>query len=339
MAWLSGFDKRKKIVLTGDSSGAQTDFQLKLAVLYAAAMQGDFDDLRFTQSDGTTLIDAWLESKVDSTSAAVLAEFPTTPANAIEQDYYMYYGNAVAASAWDGSGTFPFFDDGEGRTDGQGLKTVGGWVQGNTFNGNGINEYSNDMAYDGTISLHLDDTGGEIYHASNIATLPQIAECEMYVPSNTSGGRSYFSVYEGSSSWAYANGAGIMALNTNWYVEYGGVDHVTTTALSAGWHKLTIIAKTDGSADMYVDGNLLNVSAPASTLDNSDNKVAFGTYSNGYNSYIDRVRSRKYVANPPTYAFGSEESETVGESKVLGVSNPAKVAGVAAANVAKVMGV
>lgn len=112
MAWLSGYSKRKELVLTGGASGAQTDFQLKLAVAYAAAMQGDFDDLRFTQSNGTTLIDAWLETKTDDTSATVWAEFPTTPANTVEQDYYMYYGNGAAASDWDGAATFPdFFED------------------------------------------------------------------------------------------------------------------------------------------------------------------------------------------------------------------------------------
>ena len=116
MAWLSGYSKRKKITLTGGASGAQTDYQLKLAVSYAAAMQGDFDDLRFTQADGTTLIDAWAEVIVTDTSATVWAEFPTTPANTVEQDYYMYYGNAGAASDWKGAQTFYFFDDFDGTT-------------------------------------------------------------------------------------------------------------------------------------------------------------------------------------------------------------------------------
>jgi len=104
--WLSGYSRRKQIILTGGSSGAQTDFQLKLAVSYAAAMQGDFDDVRFTQADGETLIDAWAEVIVADTSATVWVEFPTTPANTVEQTYYMYYGNSVAASDWDGSATF-----------------------------------------------------------------------------------------------------------------------------------------------------------------------------------------------------------------------------------------
>ena len=111
MAWLSGYSKRKKLTLTGGASGAQTDFQLSIAVSYAAAMQGDFDDIRFTQVDGTTLVDAWAEVIVTDTSAEVWVEFPTTPANTVEQDYYMYYGNGSVAPDWDGAATFELFDD------------------------------------------------------------------------------------------------------------------------------------------------------------------------------------------------------------------------------------
>lgn len=106
ISWLSGWNKRQKIVLTGDISGAQTNYQIKLTIPYDSDMQVDFDDLRFTKSDGITLIDAWLESKVNSTSVIVWVEFPTTPANGVTEDYYMYYGNSNVVSAWSGINTF-----------------------------------------------------------------------------------------------------------------------------------------------------------------------------------------------------------------------------------------
>lgn len=70
MAYLPGYSKYKVLTLTGGASGALTNHQLKIAVSYEAAMQGDFDDLRFTQADGTTLVDAWAEVIV--TDIAVL---------------------------------------------------------------------------------------------------------------------------------------------------------------------------------------------------------------------------------------------------------------------------
>jgi hypothetical protein len=140
MAWLAGgYSKRKPITITGGASGAQTDFQLKLNAVYAAAMQSDFDDLRFTQANGTTLIDAWLESKVNDDSAMVWAEFPTTPANTVEQTYYMYYGNAGAASDWDIEATFLLGDN----------------LNDNSIDAGKWNETEN-------LNILVDETGGEL---------------------------------------------------------------------------------------------------------------------------------------------------------------------------------
>jgi hypothetical protein len=109
-SWLNAnYDYRKNIILTGNTSGAQTDYQVLLNVTYESGLQSDFDDLRFCNE--THQLDAWLESKVDSSYAHVWVEFPTTPANGVTQDYWMYYGNAGAASNWDGVATFLYFDD------------------------------------------------------------------------------------------------------------------------------------------------------------------------------------------------------------------------------------
>lgn len=106
------YTRRKKIPVTGAASGAQTDYQIKLAATWAAAMQADFDDVRFTKADMQTLIDAWLESKVDSTSADIWVKFLTTPADGVvKTGAYMYFGNDVIASDWDGATTFEYFDD------------------------------------------------------------------------------------------------------------------------------------------------------------------------------------------------------------------------------------
>ena len=113
MGWLSGgYLYRKPLVLTGGASGVLVDFQLDISIAHVSGkIQADFDDIRFTQADGTTTVDAWLESKVDSTSADVWVEFPTTPANTVKSTYYMYYGKSDAVSDWDIEATFPFADD------------------------------------------------------------------------------------------------------------------------------------------------------------------------------------------------------------------------------------
>lgn len=107
--WDNDYGCRNEIILTGDLSGAQTDYQLRLNITYDSCMQADFDDLRFTND--THQMDAWLETKVDSSYAIIWVKFSTTPANGINQTYYLYHGNAGVSNIWNFSDTFLFIDE------------------------------------------------------------------------------------------------------------------------------------------------------------------------------------------------------------------------------------
>jgi len=75
----------------------------------------DFGDIRFTDDDGDTLLDCWMESKVDSNYAIFWVEIAdslsTDPAT-----IYVYYDKAdatypyLANDSAQGEATFPFFD-------------------------------------------------------------------------------------------------------------------------------------------------------------------------------------------------------------------------------------
>jgi hypothetical protein len=70
----------------------------------------DFGDVRFTRSDGSTLLDYWMEEKVDGDYAIfwvkVADDLSTNPAT-----IYIYYGNPDATTTSNGENTFLFFDD------------------------------------------------------------------------------------------------------------------------------------------------------------------------------------------------------------------------------------
>ena len=106
--WLDGWDYRQGITITG-SSGAGTNYQVKLDVTYDANMQADFDDLRFTDASGITELDYWIESYVASTSAVVWVEIADNLN--VTQEGYMYFGNDAVSTTSDGDDTFLFFDD------------------------------------------------------------------------------------------------------------------------------------------------------------------------------------------------------------------------------------
>jgi len=121
MAWLTGWTYRKSHVINS-ANGAGTNYQVKIKVYYGNGTDSgenvylngkcktDFGDIRFTRSDGETLLDYWMEEKVDSNYALFWVEIAddlsTNPAT-----IYIYYGNSTATTTSNGNNTFLFFDD------------------------------------------------------------------------------------------------------------------------------------------------------------------------------------------------------------------------------------
>ena len=286
MSWYnSSWTKRKPITLTGGASGAQSDYQVKLTITYDSDMKSDFSDLRFTKADGTTLLDAWMESHTASTSAIIWVE-TDTPANTVEADIYVYYGNGAAASYWDGDATFPdFFDD---------FESVADW------------DYSSN------------------YDASSYSFTATSGIGDMMV---TGANSSHIVRYKKDCSFDTTNMHMLLRFkgdtNTQIYIDDTAEDRWRAAWLSAP-SSYTIY---DEGWDL--DGTVTNIRVHT-------RGVASGTQHN----YFDYIAFRKYVANPATYAFGSEESSPAGwTNKIIGITSPGKVIGVTNATIAKIMGV
>lgn len=133
-AWLSGWNYRKQITITGQS-GAGTNFQVKLKIGESSGSSGaDFNlggvststfpsgknaggDLRFTSSDGQTLLNFWVESIASSTPNRTATLWVKVSADlGSDQNIYVYYGNGSAANGSSGDNTFILFDDFEGSS-------------------------------------------------------------------------------------------------------------------------------------------------------------------------------------------------------------------------------
>ena len=121
MGWLSGYSYRKKVTISG-SSGAGTNYQVKLSI--GSSSGGDFhleghcedfpNDIRFTDDDGTTLLDYWIE---DPSEDPITVWVKVQDNLDSDVDIYVYYGKSGDSSASDGEATFPdFFDDFEGTS-------------------------------------------------------------------------------------------------------------------------------------------------------------------------------------------------------------------------------
>jgi len=111
--WLSGWSYRRPITIHENSGNKLTDYQVRI-VLNSSNFdfsKSDGSDVRFTDSDGLTLLDYWIE-KWDSVSeeAIIWVKVPDIPASGTKT-IYMYYGNPSASSLSNGSAVFEFFDD------------------------------------------------------------------------------------------------------------------------------------------------------------------------------------------------------------------------------------
>jgi hypothetical protein len=76
--------------------------------------RADFGDIRFTDSDGTTLLDYWTEEEVVGNYAVFWVKVPNIPASPNNAIIYMYYGRADATTTSNADKTFLFFDHFEG---------------------------------------------------------------------------------------------------------------------------------------------------------------------------------------------------------------------------------
>lgn len=103
---ITQFTRRKRIKLS--HSGILSAYQIKLTIAYEAVMQANFNDIRFVNEAGAHC-PCWVESKIDGLTADVWAK-----CDLVDGDTYiwMYYGNAGAASDWDGNATFQDFFEG-----------------------------------------------------------------------------------------------------------------------------------------------------------------------------------------------------------------------------------
>lgn len=107
--WITGWTYRREVNIAYQGSNTDANHPIFVNVSYNTHMQTDFDDIRFTDNDKTTLLDYWLEVKSDSSYASFwVAVLDAITAN---MSFYMYYGNSTVSSASSGTDTFLFFDD------------------------------------------------------------------------------------------------------------------------------------------------------------------------------------------------------------------------------------
>ena len=195
MGWLTGWQYRRPVTIDNtQNSNDLTDYQVLVVVdtaslIQQGKMQADGDDIRFTDSDGTTLLPYWLEGPINDANTKIWVKVPSIPAQGTKVIYF-YYGNPTASSESSVTDTFIREIDGA-----QPLKISfhmdegsGGTVYDNSGNNNNGTIYGavwdNDGRFGKALKFDGVDDYVEVPHNSGISGFEQLT-VEFYFRTST----------------------------------------------------------------------------------------------------------------------------------------------------------
>jgi hypothetical protein len=308
----SNWDYRKRVRFVNENATAATSSTaLKMTVTYDSDMQSDFDDLRFTDDDGTTLLSHWVEKFTPSTNAVVWVEVPSVAA-LDTTTVFMYYGNASSTSVSSATSTFTVIDD---------------------FEDNSISEYSGDTSlfqvdtapvYGGTYALEPSNTLGRtntdgLYRTDQTVSRGQVLRWMQYinVTAPEDDACTFFGVQTpGSTNQNYAvclQRFGVdrmlIAENVTDNDSSGTVLSSTTVTYSTGWYEVEVDWQTNNTitASLYTEAGVPVASTTVSDASYSSGGFGFSYWVNkgAWDSFTARTRG----AGRPTVYFGAEQTD------------------------------
>lgn len=292
MAWLTNWNYRKAITIS-NSGSLLTNYQIQITIdtaslIIATKLRSDCGDIRFTDTDGSTLINYWIESGCNTSTTSIWIKVPSIPNGT--KIIYLYYGNPLEISLSNGTNTFLVFDDFE-----SGDKT---WTNPT------LNPISTTRSYSGTKSRFITSGTPSILSFSNFTDNISI---EYMFNQNVAGSQGSDGQYAKPTTNAQYYGTYYNAYYAASYHTLGNLISLNT------WYKVRWIysASTGGSSTPTKQifngyetpwGNTGNLSIP------TDFRIWAGVGS----AYIDNLFIRNYTSLEPTPSLGIEEVQTCG---------------------------
>lgn len=314
MGWLTGYAFRKSHIINA-ATGAGTNYQVGIKVYHGAGTDGtetvdgetmgkvylsgngegtSFEDVRFTDDDGSTELKYWRKDHVDDNYAVFWVKVADSLESA-NQTIYVYYGKADDSTTSNPDDTLIYFHDFEGETVGQPptkfLETTYLTVQADTVEGIRCVQFA-DAGTDVKDRMNMVDNAGVCFNAKM---------------KNSGNLQASFGVrYVDASNYIHVGGIYGNPANF-WGVGQlvGGVWTDTHTAFTwgSGWHDVeckiyssSVTAKIDTTSVTKSDLTML-----------SAGKGFLLTW-NSVTAWFDYIRIRKYCSPEPAHStWGIEE--------------------------------
>jgi hypothetical protein len=312
--WYSASWTYRKSISLSRASGAVTNFQFPIKVYYGSGTDGtetiagvtggkiytsshcatDFKDIRFTTSDGSTLLYQYLESKTDSNNAVFWVKFDSIGTGATT--FYMYYGNSGATVSSDGNNTFVLFDNFPGAA-----IDTSKWEHDTASTSVSSNTMSLSVTA-GTRILHMKSYYGVNYRV------------RMYAKDTTSTGDAYLNKgltntgFDRTIVWRSAINASSKWLSSCYNGTLTATERVTR---DANYHTFDVFRISSSSVKYSVDDG--TIYEETTNIPTDDLTPGFYVYSDTGTSQIDcqRIYLMQHLATGPAFgSYGSEETLT-----------------------------
>ena len=296
------------------SSNPGTGYQIKKYIHYGSGTSSgedvylnghsktDFSDIRFTASDGITLLSAWNESQYDGDNVTVWIKISDNLTSS-DVKIYLYYGNYGASAYWDGDSTFIFFDD---------------------FPGSSIdtNKWSGDTAYT-TVSggiCTLTATGGDRnIQGKTFVSPPYAMETLTMIETGKYSGVGLRKAGMGAS-WALFEGSNLDIFPC----KEGVYSQILSNFVTGSYRRFSLYWQT--TVENYLDNGVEVQGSPMTTvawIATVDMSVWLNTgASSAHHVYCDWILLRKYVSPEPTNAVSGGEGEGEGGGGGWGGEEP-----------------
>lgn len=304
----ANWDKRKRVRVINPDATTYTNVAVKVNLVHEASMQNDFDDIRFTDSSGTTTIPYWRERFSTGVEAQFWVLVDTLPASGVVE-LYAYYDNTTATTTSDANAVFVAVD---------------------TFDDNNISEYSGNVsqfgtggtfAYGGGFGLDASPNPnarsiGGIRRTDLTVAQGNIIRYMQYVDVVAGAGDEVCTMF-GVQTTANQNYAACLSpLRDRVSIVRNVVDTdssgtrlaSSSVALATGWYEVEIDWQTNNEIDVTVfdDGGAVvaTTSATDSTYTSGGIGFTFWFQHGGWDSYVAWPRTN----NPPVVRVGGEQT-------------------------------
>jgi len=305
MGWLGGWQYRKSHVVNS-ASGAGTGYQVRIKAHYGSGTDSgedvylnshcrtDFGDVRFTDDDGVTLLDYWMEEKVDSDYAVFWVEVADDLSSS-NATIYIYYGKSDATTTSNGDNTFIFFDDFEDGSIDNDKWTVssGTWVE-----ENGVLKQTNTSETEDHHIYSTINVGYDIaLHAKCYRNIGTTWHFGTLIRASGDQQNFYLGVYEiGTNTLSLGR-----KKNGDWS---GWLDTQSFTVNLDTWYK-SIFKAYDTDIEFEDEESGTTVSYASA----EDLAQKIGLHCRGGETWFDNIFVRKYVDPEPSHgSWGSEET-------------------------------